>query len=255
MSNETKYNSNGNYSSDGNYYSNGNYYSDGNYSSNGNYYSNGNYSSNGNCSSNGNYYSNGNYSSNGNCSSNGNYSSDGNYYSDGNYSSNGNYYSWFLKKCKGTYGSIFCFDKKGIANQIFNVEYSEEFVNIFKSKVKEILDGFLPYGTDFKEKKAKGWLKSINNYIRENYVMTNTQVNGEEDYIAGWNKLENSKKEALVNLIKTSDLKNTEEALQIFTEITGIQIENNDTKKQEIINKAKELQQKADELLEQANKL
>ena len=111
-----------------------------------------NYNSDGNCYSNGNYYS------DGNCYSN------GNYYSDGNYSSDGNYCSNFLVECKGTYNSVFCKGKQGIVNEIFNVQYSEDFVASFKSKLNDIIGSFLPYGTDYIEKKQKGWLKKINNY-------------------------------------------------------------------------------------------
>jgi hypothetical protein len=176
-----------------------------------------------------NFNSNGNYSSNGNCYSNGNYSSDGNCYSDGNCSSNGNYSSIFLVECKGTYNSIFCKGKQGISNELFNVKYTEEFINDFKSKLSEIIGNFLPYGTDYVEKKQKGWLKQINSYVRENYVKYLTNGDKFDDYKAGWAKLENNKKEALINLIKTSNLKNTEEALQLFTEITGLNIEQKTT--------------------------
>ncbi len=146
----------------------------------------------------GNYRSDGNYFSDGNYYSYGNYRSDGNYNSDGNNGSHGNYYSFFMSDCFGTYRSVLCKGKKGVANMILNQQVSEEEATEFRTKIMAILGDWLPYVTD--------------------YVMSGMSADGAYHY--AWSKC--PKKEEIVQLIKDTSYLNTKEAMKVFTYITGI---------------------------------
>ena len=165
----------------------------------------------------GNYHSYGNYSSYGNYYSDGNYNSDGNYHSDGNSSSFGNYYSCFNNKCKGVYISIFCKEKQGIANMVFNQQVSENKAVSIKKDILEILNGWLPYPTDYIERKKEGWHKE--------YKKTNKYVSLIKDYTyqKAWESC--PKKKELIEYIKSIKEIDTQKALEVFTDITGIKDE------------------------------
>jgi hypothetical protein len=154
--------------------------------------------------------------------------------------------------CFGTHRSVLCKDKQGIANMVLNQQVTEKEATSFTDKIKDILDGWLPYVTNYCELKDKGWHTEYN---KDNKYVTEEMSDDEEPYTKqyhlAWSKC--PKKEEIIKLIKDTKYLDTEPALQVFKEITGI---GSDTgKKQELLTKAEELIEKAEELKNQAEKL
>jgi hypothetical protein len=97
---------------------------------------------------------------------------------------------------------------------IFNQQVTEQQATDTRIKLLKILDGWLPYPTDYLVRKAEGWhkeYKDTNKYVSliPNYT-----------YQKAWESC--PKKQELISYIKTLDFINVGEALKTFTEITGI---------------------------------
>ena len=173
-----------------------------------------------NVNSKGNNWSDGNNFSDGNNESDGNNFSDGNNWSNGNNFSDGNNRSIFLNNCKGTHKCIFCSDKNGISYEIFNQKFDEEKINVFKTKLSKLLDGWLPYTTNYIEMRKKGWHKKHNYdnvYVTES--VKNETTNNQ--YYDAWNKLCVDKKLSLFKLIRDTEWL-PKDKFEVLTMVTGL---------------------------------
>src|SRR3990167_6989009 len=175
----------------------------------------------------GNNNSNGNNYSRGNNNSNGNNYSRGNNYSDGNNCSDGNNWSYFLFDCRGSHKSILCIGKRGIANMVLNQQLTNEQSKDFWQKLKDIRNGWLPYTTNFCEMKDKGWHKE---YDEKNEYVSEKMKNDETPYLKQYHHAWEScpVKQEIIDLIKSCEYLKTDEALDVFTQITGIPTDHTD---------------------------
>ena len=156
--------------------------------------------------------------------SNGNNRSDGNNWSDGNNYSNGNNCSLFLLECRGTHKSILCKGLRGIAYKVLNQQLTKEQSKDFYEKLTGLLNGWLPYVTNYRELKEKGWHAK---YDEKNEYVNEKIKDDEEPYTKQYHHAWSScpKKNELIALIKSCEYLNVTEALKVFTEITGIKMD------------------------------
>jgi len=121
---------------------------------------------------------------------------------------------------------VFCYDKEGIAYSLFNQKYDEDSGFKLLKNITNILDGWLPYTTNYKELQEKGWNTNYtesNEYVKE--YITNDDCPYTKQYHDAWSRLDNTKKQALWDYIKSQDWLPADR-LETFTKITGIKLDN-----------------------------
>jgi len=99
----------------------------------------------------------------------------------------------------------------------FNQQVTEEQATKIRRNILNILDGWLPYPTDYLKRKEEGWHKE---YKPENKYVSLMQG---YSYHKSWESC--PKKQELIDYIKTLDFIDVEKALKTFSEITGIEID------------------------------
>lgn len=107
---------------------------------------------------------------------------------------------------------------------VLNQQLTEEKSDKFNNSLKSILEGWLPYTTNYIEIRKAGWDKEYredNKYVEE--FIKDTSSPYKKQYHDAWSRC--PKKEEIIKLIKETAYLETEPALQIFKEITGINIE------------------------------
>jgi hypothetical protein len=110
-----------------------------------------------------------------------------------------------------------------------NQQLSEDNSKDFYGKLIKIIDGWKPYVTNYCKLKDKRWhtnYEEENEYVKE--FIEDTEEPYTKQYHHAWSKCEKSKE--IIELIKSCDYLKTDDALKVFTEITGIKTYEDDEK-------------------------
>ncbi len=107
-----------------------------------------------------------------------------------------------------------------------NQQLDKEDSKDFYKKITDVLNGWLPYVTNYCELKEKGWHKE---YDAKNEYVSEKIKNDERPFLKQYHHAWSScpKKEELVEMVKSCSYFNTDEALKTLKEITGIDVDQN----------------------------
>ena len=104
---------------------------------------------------------------------------------------------------------------------VLNQQLTEKKYKLFYDSITIELEGWLPYTIDYLERKKDGLNKEYkenNKYVSE--FITDDKKPYTKQYHDAWSRC--PYKQELIDLIKNADYLETESALKVFEEITGI---------------------------------
>ena len=107
---------------------------------------------------------------------------------------------------------------------VLNQQLTNEQSKDFYDKLKKIIGNWLPHTTNYCEMKDRGWHKKYderNEYVSEK--IKDDEKPYPKQYHHAWSACPH--KDKIVELIKSADYLKTDEALKVFSEITGLEVE------------------------------
>ena len=124
---------------------------------------------------------------------------------------------------------------KGICFMAFNQKGDEQKIEDLKERVRTALDGFIPFVTNFKELKEKGWNVKFDENNEYVHSLVDEDGTNEKQYKYAWSTCPREKVDAIVKIIKETEWLDTEKALDVFTKVTGLSVvTKNDDEEQDI---------------------
>ena len=113
---------------------------------------------------------------------------------------------------------------KGICFMAFNQQGDEQKIEDLKEKILTALGGFIPFVTNFKELKKKGWNTKFDENNEYVHALVDEDDTNEKQYKYAWSTCPREKVDAIVKIIKETEWLDTEKALDVFTKVTGLSV-------------------------------
>jgi hypothetical protein len=111
---------------------------------------------------------------------------------------------------------------KGICFMAFNQQGDEQKIEDLKEKILTALDGFIPFVTNFKEMKEKGWNVKVDENNEYVHSLVDEDDTNEKQYKNAWSNCPREKVDAIVKIIRETEWLDTEKALDVFIKVTGL---------------------------------
>jgi hypothetical protein len=113
---------------------------------------------------------------------------------------------------------------KGICFMAFNQQGDEQEIKDLKEKIVTALDGFIPFITNFKELKEKGWNVKFDEENEHVHTLVDEDETNEKQYKYAWSTCPREKVDAIVKIIRETEWLYTEKALDVFVKVTGLSL-------------------------------